>query len=172
MALIFVGMLNCIATFPSERNVFYRECADGTYSTAAFMLSYTALEVPCELVSAFVFAVLMCPIAGMQSSPAHFFVLTYTVACVVNAGESIGMAFCAALYHVGFSVTLLSVFLSFWSVMSGFFSVGMPLWLQVVNHASVLKYAGNVLAVSELRGLSFSCAAQPCPTHACIAHCV
>ena len=162
MALIFVGMLNCIATFPSERNVFYRECADGTYSTTVFILSYTALEVPCELISALVFAVLMCPIAGMQSSPAHFFVLTYTVACVVNAGESIGMAFCAAIFHVGFSVTLLSVFLSFWSVMSGFFSVGMPLWLQVVNHASILKYAGNVLAVSELRGLRFSCATQPC----------
>jgi hypothetical protein len=29
----------------------------------------------------------------------------------------------------------------------------MPLWLRVVNHASVLKYAANILAVSELQGL-------------------
>ena len=29
----------------------------------------------------------------------------------------------------------------------------MPLWLQTVNHVSVLKYAGNLVAVSEFRGL-------------------
>ena len=47
----------------------------------------------------------------------------------------------------------MSVFLSVWSVMSGFFSIGMPLWLQTVNHASVLKYAGNLIAVNEFKGL-------------------
>jgi hypothetical protein len=29
----------------------------------------------------------------------------------------------------------------------------MPLWLHVVNHVSVLKYSGNILAVSEFTGL-------------------
>ena len=173
MALIFVGMLNCIAVFPAERNVFYRECADGTYGTAAFLLSYTALEVPGEIASSLVFAVMVGPIAGLQSTPRQFFKLTYMVFCVINAGESIGIAFCALIYHIGFSVTIaslslrvallprlltrccsqMSVFLSVWSVMSGFFSIGMPLWLQTVNHASVLKYAGNLIAVNEFKGL-------------------
>ena len=124
MALIFVGMLNCIAVFPAERNVFYRECADGTYGTAAFLISYTALEVPGELASALVFALLLGPIAGLQSAPRQYFKLTYMVFCVVNAGESIGIAFCALFYHIGFSVTIMSVFLSIWSIMSGFFSIG------------------------------------------------
>ena len=153
MALIFVGMLNCIAVFPAERNVFYRECADGTYGTAAFLLTYTALEIPGEIASSLVFAVLVGPIAGLQSAPRQFFKLTYMVFCVINAGESIGIAFCALIFHIGFSVTIMSVFLSVWSVMSGFFSIGMPLWLQTVNHVSVLKYAGNLVAVSEFRGL-------------------
>jgi ABC-type multidrug transport system ATPase subunit len=153
MALIFVGMLNCIAVFPTERNVFYRECADGTYGTAAFVLTYSLLEVPCEILAALVFAALVGPIAGLQYAPAQFFRLAYVVFCVVNAGESIGMAFCGLIYHIGFSVTIMSVFLSVWSVMSGFFSIGMPHWLQVVNHASVLKYAGNMLAVNEFQGL-------------------
>ena len=106
MALIFVGMLNCIAVFPAERNVFYRECADGTYGTAAFLLSYTALEVPGEIASSLVFAVMVGPIAGLQSTPRQFFKLTYMVFCVINAGESIGIAFCALIYHIGFSVTI------------------------------------------------------------------
>lgn len=29
----------------------------------------------------------------------------------------------------------------------------MPLWLQTINHCSVLKYAGNLIAVSEFKGL-------------------
>ena len=153
MALIFVGMLNCIAVFPAERNVFYRECADGTYGTAAFILTYTALEIPGEIASSLVFAAMVGPIAGLQSAPRQFFLLTHMVFCVINAGESIGIAFCALIFHIGFSVTIMSVFLSVWSVMSGFFSIGMPLWLQTVNHVSVLKYAGNLVAVSEFQGL-------------------
>jgi hypothetical protein len=38
-ALVFIGMLNCIAVFPAERNVFYREYLDGGQSVAAFYLS-------------------------------------------------------------------------------------------------------------------------------------
>ena len=50
-------------------------------------------------------------------------------------------------------MTITSVLLSVLTVMSGFFSIGMPLWLHVLNHGSVLKYAGNLLASNELRGL-------------------
>lgn len=63
-ALIFVGMLNCIAVFPSERNVYYREAADGAYSAASFLLTYTALEIPCELLSSLLFTVFAQAIAG------------------------------------------------------------------------------------------------------------
>ena len=161
MALIFVGMLNNIAAFPAERNVYYRESADGQYSTLAFVCTYTLLELPGEVVGSLVFAVMMCPIAGLQSAPSNFFALAYAVFCIVNAGESVGIAFCAAIYHIGFSVTIMSVFLSFVTVMAGFFSPGMPAWLQGLNHVSILKYGANVMTVSELRGLTFDCAAAP-----------
>jgi hypothetical protein len=77
MACIFVGMLNCIAVFPMERNVFYREHADGAVDTAAFLASYTILELPCELLASSVFAVMMCPIVGFRTTPETFFVLSY-----------------------------------------------------------------------------------------------
>lgn len=41
--------------------------------------------------------------------------------------------------------------------MSGFFSLDMPSVLVVVNHASILKYLGNILAVTEFTGLRFTC---------------
>jgi len=159
MALVFVGMLNCIAVFPAERNVFFRETADGQYSTLSFVSCYSLLELPGEIVGSLVFAIMMCPIAGLKDTAASFFSMAYVVFCITSAGESVGIAFCAAIYHVGFSVTIVSIFLSFFTVMAGFFAPGMPYWLQVINHCSVLKYGGNVLVVSEMRNLKFDCAA-------------
>ena len=117
-------------------------------------------------------------VSGLQCGGGRFFVMQYVVFCIVNSGESVGIAFCAVIYHIGFSVTIMSIFLSFWTVMSGFLSIGMPQFLQafspawpfpllpaharprpsrptppppvprqVINHASVLKFAGNIMAV-------------------------
>jgi ABC-type multidrug transport system permease subunit len=153
LTLVYVGMLNCIAIFPAERDVFYAEAAEGAYGTAAFVLTYTALEVPCEIASALVFGALVGPIAGMRASPRHFFMLVYGLACVMNAGESIGIAFCALTSHAAVSVTLMSVLLSLLAVMAGFFSVGMPPLLQAINYASVLRYMARALGVNEFAGL-------------------
>ncbi len=153
MGLTFVGMLNCVAVFPGERNVFYRETADGAYGTSAFVLTYTALELPCELLTGIVYGVMFGPIAGLRSSPARFWRLAYAVFCAINAGESIGIFICGIIYHLGLSVTAMSILLSAGSAMCGFFSIGMPAWLHVVNHASVLKYCANILAANEFEGL-------------------
>lgn len=167
-ALIFVGMLNCIAVFPAERNVFYREAADGAYSAASFVLTYTTIELPCEVLSALIYTAFAQAIAGLHTTAYTFFVFTYCVWCVLNAGESIGILFCACIYHVGFGVTIMSTFLSFWSVMSGFFSINMPEFLVVINHASILKYLGNILAVTEFTGVRFTChASQRLPNGQC-----
>lgn len=167
-ALIFVGMLNCVAVFPAERNVFYREAADGGYSAAAFVLTYTTLEVPCEVFGTLIYTAFAQAIAGLHTTPYSFFVYTYAVWCVLNAGESIGIMFCGIIYHTGFGVTMLSTFLSFWSIMSGFFSLTMPDFLWKINHASVLKYLGNVIAVVEFRGLKFTCSpAERLPSGEC-----
>jgi hypothetical protein len=150
LSLIYIGMLNCIAAFPAERDVFYAEAAEGAYSTAAFVVTYSALEVPCEIASALVFSVLVGPIAGLRATPRHFFTLVYAITCIVNAGESVGIAFCALTSHAAASSMLVSVLLSLLAVMAGFFSVGMPPALQAINHASVLRYAAHVLGNNEL----------------------
>lgn len=41
-----------------------REAADGAYSAASFVLTYTTLEVPCEILSALVFTAFAQAIAG------------------------------------------------------------------------------------------------------------
>ena len=151
--LVFAGMLSCIAIFPAERDVFFRESADGAYGVAPFLLAYTALELLCNIGAALVFAALVGPIAGLGHSPRQFFTLAYALTCMLVTGESVGIAVCSRLEHVGAGVTLTSTVLSVMTAASGFFSIGMPDWLRALNHLSVPRYAANVVAVNELRGL-------------------
>lgn len=157
MAMIFVGMLNAVATFPAERNLFYREAADGAYSTCSFLLSYTCLEVPCEIASALVCAVFLSPITGFKSDAQSFFLLAYVIFCIISAGESVGITTLSIIFHVGFSVSLVNVGLSILTVAAGQFAPSMPYFLKVLNYASPLRYAANALASQELAGLRFTC---------------
>lgn len=55
LALLFLGLLNCLAVFPQEKNAFFAEHEEGVVSTSAFSLVYLLTELPFEIVSAFLF---------------------------------------------------------------------------------------------------------------------
>lgn len=57
-AFYFVGMLQNIAVYPAERSVFYREDDDRAYSIESFFMQYLSLEVPFEIGSSIIFAIL------------------------------------------------------------------------------------------------------------------
>ncbi len=131
-AMVFVGMLNSLAFYPPERNLFYRysiilstslpisireltpyhsdfknlyrEYADGASSIETFFLSYLTLEVPFEIISSLLAALLVHQaVGGMNQTGESFFVLTYVIFMYLNAGESLGILFCSFVYVVGFS---------------------------------------------------------------------
>ncbi|KKY26406.1 putative atp-binding cassette sub-family g member 5 [Diplodia seriata] len=57
-SIYFVGMLQNVAAYPPERDVFAREHDDGAYGVEAFFATYASVEVPFEIVTSLVFAVL------------------------------------------------------------------------------------------------------------------
>jgi len=91
VAFYFVGMLQNVAIYPNERDVFYRENDDGTYSAEAFFAQYITLEVPLEIISALVFAILTDLAAGLPRNPQMFFACFFNCFCIVSCGESIGI---------------------------------------------------------------------------------
>ncbi|ROW07281.1 hypothetical protein VMCG_03955 [Cytospora schulzeri] len=54
----FVGMLQNVAVYPAERDVFYREDDDSVYSVESFLVTYTILEVPFEIISCLLYGIL------------------------------------------------------------------------------------------------------------------
>ena len=111
-ALCFIGMLSCIAIFPSERNVFYREYVDGDYSALSFFLAYFIIAIPFLIVTALGISALMVFAVGLQPTASALLIFTGVVFCFIFTGECVGVIFCSLFMHVGFSVNIMSVVIS------------------------------------------------------------
>ncbi|KAF2807683.1 P-loop containing nucleoside triphosphate hydrolase protein [Mytilinidion resinicola] len=155
--IYFVGMLQNVAVYPREKDVFYREFEDRAYSVEAFFLQYTIVEVPFEIVSSLIFAVLADLACGLPRTAEVFFVVAYNCFCIVSCGESLGILFNTLFAHTGFAVNVTSVFLSVAQIMSGIMSLDIPEFLQAFNYLSPVKYLVGNLVGYAFRGQTFTC---------------
>ncbi|KAF5013999.1 hypothetical protein FDECE_29 [Fusarium decemcellulare] len=156
-AFYFVGMLQNVAVYPSERDVFYREDDDGVYSVEAFLASYTILEVPFEIVSCLVFGVLGAIAVGLPRTVTMYFVSVFSCFGIVSCGESLGIMFNTLFGHTGFAVNVMGIFLSVANIMAGILSIDMPELFKGFNYLSPIRYATRAVAPYSLRGVEFTC---------------
>lgn len=156
-ALMYIGMLSCIAIFPSERNVFLREYLDGTYSLFPFFLSYYLIALPMILVTSLLISLLMAYAIGLQPDLNSLFQFNFIFFCFIFSGEAIGIIFCAIFMDVGFSVNLMSIFIGVTNQFAGFVSLSIPHWLNYVGFISPVKWGSIVLTNVVFRGETFTC---------------
>jgi len=156
-AFYFVGMLQNVAVYPAERDVFYREDDDGVYGVEAFLSVYTLLEVPFEIISCLIFGILAVFPVGLPRTVEMYFVSTFACFGIVSCGESLGIMFNSLFGHTGFAVNLTSIFLSLANVMAGVLSTDMPALLEAINYLSPARYAIRAVAPYSLRGVRFTC---------------
>lgn len=90
-AFMFVGMLQNVAVYPSEKDVFYREHDDGTYGVEAFFMQYLTLEIPFEIGTSMLFAVFCALATGLPRTAQVFWACFFNCFCLVNYGESFGI---------------------------------------------------------------------------------
>ncbi|KAJ5434524.1 ABC-2 type transporter [Penicillium cf. griseofulvum] len=156
-ALYFVGMLQNIAIYPGERDVFYREEADNCYTASTFILSYTAIEVPFEIISSLIFGALAAFADNLQRTVTMFLISAFNCFCIISCGESVGIMFCTLFSHVGFAVNVTSILLSISTILGGVMSLNVNNVLQALNHLSPIKYAIANLAPYSMHGQVFHC---------------
>ena len=153
----FLGLLANVAVYPGERATFYREHDDYAYRVEAFLMQYTVMEVPFEVVSSLIYALLIDLAVGLPRTIQMFTVVAYTCFCLVNCGESIGIIFNTFFTHTGFAVNVTALILSLSKIMGGIMSIKMPAFLETCNHLSPVKYAFAGLASYILQGQRFGC---------------
>lgn len=159
-ALCFIGMLSCIAQFPMERNVFFREYADGTYSALSFYLAYFVIAIPFVFICALLVAVLMTHGIGLLPTAEGFVLFSGMLFVMLFFGECIGVMFCSAFLHIGFSVNIMSMCISIFNMMVGFVAPDMPAFFVYAGNFSPVKWAAIVLANAVLDGQQFSCSSE------------
>jgi hypothetical protein len=162
------GMLQNIAVYPVERDVFYSEEEDQCYSVEAFVLQYTCLEVPFEIISSLIFGLIATFAVGLERSARLFLVIAFDCFCLLSCGESVGIMFCTLFSHAGFAVNVTSIVLSVFTILGGIISPNVPSTLQTINNISPVKYAVASMAPYSMNGQYFTCTdAQRLPDGKC-----
>lgn len=154
----FIGMLQNVAVYPNERDVFYREDDDGVYTVESFLASYTLIELPFEIISCFLFGILAAFAVDLPKTAPMFFVCVFACFGVVSCGESLGIVFNTLFsQHTGFAVNIMGVLLSVANSMTGVLSINMPGLFQAVNYLSPIRYATRAVAPYSLESIRFTC---------------
>ncbi|CAI6093545.1 unnamed protein product [Clonostachys chloroleuca] len=156
-AFYFVGMLQNVAIYPNERDVFYREDDDGVYGIESFILSYTVLEVPFEVLSCLIFGVLGVIAVGLPRTVTMYFVSVFACFGIVSCGESLGIMFNTLFPHTGFAVNAMGILLSVANTMGGVLSIDMPKLFVYFNYLSPIRYGLRAVAPYSMRGVTFTC---------------
>ncbi|KAG6101145.1 hypothetical protein E4U31_003746 [Claviceps sp. LM219 group G6] len=156
-AFYFVGMLQNVAVYPPERDVFLREHDDGVYGVEAFLASYTLIEVPFEILSCLLYGVLATYAVGLPHTAPMLFVNIFACFGVVSCGESLGIIFNTLIGHTGFAVNIMGILLSVANSIAGVLSIDMPNLFKAMNYLSPIRYAIRAMAPYSLRGVRFTC---------------
>ncbi|KAF9467409.1 P-loop containing nucleoside triphosphate hydrolase protein [Collybia nuda] len=153
----FIGMLQNVALYPTERDVFYHEHDDRAYSVEAFFAAYNFFEFPFGVIAALLFSLLGSIAVDLRRTVGMYFIIALNCFCIVSCGESLGIIFNTFFPSTGFALTITSVVLSIGQFMSGLMSVDMPGFFQGINYISPLKYATANMLPYTMRGMVFTC---------------
>lgn len=161
--LYFVGLLNNIAVFPTERDMFYQEYRDGVYGVTEFSISYFLNELPTEILPCIFFAVLIVFGVGLPRNAAMFFSMFCTGFMLVNTGELLGMIVNACFNHMGVATNVLTNAAILAIFMGGTMSLYMPGFFKGVNYINPMKYAVGICAkLGFPYDMEFDCGLAEC----------
>ncbi|KAK7028149.1 hypothetical protein VNI00_014964 [Paramarasmius palmivorus] len=147
---ILLGMLQNVALYPTERDVFYKP-KHSSPATCRF-------ELPFEIIASLLFALLGCIAVDLRRTVAMYFIIALNAFCIVSCGESLGIIFNTLFSdNTGLAINITSVILSVGQFMGGLMSLDMPAFLSGINYISPLKYATANMLPYALRSMTFSC---------------
>lgn len=168
-AVPFIGLLNSVAIFPAERDVFFHEYqSSAAYSTATFTLVTTLVETPFTFIANILLALLANLVAGLTTSPRIFFEFALSTFAVQSLGESVGIIFATFTPEMGLSVSLVSTVLSIITQFSGLVSLSVPKWLQAIAWCAPIKPAARLLIINEASRLHLNCSPESIQSGACL----
>ena len=158
VSLYFVGVLQNIAVYPVERDVFYREQDDGIYGVTTFLVTYTILELPVMVVASLFFGILIVFGGGLPYTAAAVFVLAFSAFVIVSCGESVGIMINTIFSrNTGFAVNLITVAACISQGLTGVMRIEMPQPLDAFSWINPGRHVVRACLSFAFRGIVFAC---------------
>ncbi|XP_071081007.1 ATP-binding cassette sub-family G member 5-like [Haliotis cracherodii] len=155
-----VAILNIVPLFPCIREVFYRECRDGLYSTTTFLAAYTIHMLPFSILASAIFSSFLYWAVGMSEDPDKFGMYVGVVCLLYFAGEFLTVANMGVFMDsqlVNNSTSLL--FTASAVLSSGFLRAvpNMPEVFRYISYGMIHKYGSEIVAANEFSSLALTC---------------
>ncbi|PRQ33210.1 putative xenobiotic-transporting ATPase [Rosa chinensis] len=122
-AVLFLGASNASAVqsvVATERTVFYRERAAGMYSELPYAFAQVAIETIYVTIQTFIYTLLLYSMIGYQWKVVKFLYFYYFIFMCFTYFSMYGMMVVALTPGHQIAAIVMSFFLSFWNLFSGF----------------------------------------------------
>ena len=156
----FMALQGSVFVFITERAVFLREVADGTYSSWLYVFSKFLADAPFQILYQVLFVSGFYFLSGLQATFERY-AIALAVHCFVSLiGSNLGLCLSAFTGDAATSTVLTPALLVPQMVLASVLisTKDIPAWLAWLKHTSVLRYAFSALLVNEADdGLVFEC---------------
>ncbi|KAK8600453.1 hypothetical protein V6N12_050307 [Hibiscus sabdariffa] len=154
-AVLFLGATNASAVqsvVAIERTVFYRERAAGMYSELPYAFAQVAIETIYTAIQTLIYTLLLYSMIGFEWTPAKFFWFYYYILTCFVYFTLYGMMVVALTPGHQIAAIVMSFFLSFWNLFSGFLipRTQIPIWWRWYYWASPVAWTLYGLVTSQV----------------------
>ncbi|GFZ17803.1 pleiotropic drug resistance 6 [Actinidia rufa] len=170
-AVLFLGATNASSVqtvVGVERTVFYRERAAGMYSELPYAFAQVAIETIYVLVQTIIYALLLYSMIGYEWTAVKFFYFYYFIFMCFTYFSMYGMMVVALTPGHQFAAIIMSFFLNFWNLFSGFLIPRpmIPIWWRWYYWGSPVAWTIYGLFASQVgdKNDEFHITGVPVPT--------
>ncbi|GFQ02120.1 pleiotropic drug resistance protein 2 [Phtheirospermum japonicum] len=154
-AVLFLGATNASAVqsvVAIERTVFYRERAAGMYSEFPYAFAQVAIETVYVAIQTFIYSLLLYSMIGYQWTGQKFFYFYYFIFMCFTYFSMYGMMVVALTPGYQIAAIVMSFFLSFWNLFSGFLIPRplIPIWWRWYYWASPVAWTIYGIFASQI----------------------
>ncbi|KAI3442852.1 uncharacterized protein J3R85_000545 [Psidium guajava] len=154
-AVLFLGATNASAVqsiVAIERTVFYRERAAGMYSPLPYAFAQVAIETIYVAIQTFVYTLLLYSMIGFEWKVGKFLWFYYYILMCFVYFTMYGMMVVALTPGHQIAAIVMSFFLSFWNLFSGFLipRTQIPIWWRWYYWASPVAWTLYGLVTSQV----------------------
>ncbi|CAE1281141.1 unnamed protein product [Acanthosepion pharaonis] len=144
----FQPLLEAVLSFPTEKEILYKERAAGYYRLSAYYLAKIVSEAPLTLVLPMFSFIIVCMFAGLYR-PGVLFASMGTLVFHAVLSQGFGILFGVIFLDTQWALTLSTVFTVVNMLVAGFYAETFPSWLTWSRNISFLAYSYNILIYLE-----------------------